>query len=122
MAIGFAPPDGRLIYAALRDQTIELRAVETGKPIGPPLRHTAQVAYITFAADGRTLVCGSAYRSVHLWDVAEGKELVKIGVDDQSVTNAGAVACSNDRSRLAVYTYPFRLTVYDLPSGKCAAH
>jgi WD40 repeat protein len=118
LAVGFMAPDAKLVYAAARDKTVELKEVETEEGIGTPLVHSGMVRLVSFASDGRTLVTGSDYHTFHLWDVADSKELKRFRPDQEIVSSESAVVCSNDRSRLAVCSYPGRLRFYQLPSGK----
>jgi WD40 repeat protein/tetratricopeptide (TPR) repeat protein len=47
----------------------------TGKPVGPPLRHSSRVRYATFSPEGSRVVTASSDRTARVWDVATGRAL-----------------------------------------------
>src|SRR5262249_47175945 len=49
--------------------------VATGRPLGKPLRHEAEVYAVAFSPDGRTVVTGCHDNRVQLWDAATRKRL-----------------------------------------------
>src|SRR5262245_53412642 len=57
------------------------------------LRHTSAVSSLSFAPGGRRFVAGSANHTVHIWETATGRELVRFRAEEQSF-GAPAVAFS----------------------------
>ena len=49
--------------------------VETGKPVGDPMPHTAMVMKASFSADGRRIVTACADRTARMWDAETGKPI-----------------------------------------------
>jgi WD40 repeat protein/serine/threonine protein kinase len=64
--------DGTLIVTASADQTAQVWDAETGKAVGPPLRHAARVHQATFSPDSRTVLTISADKTARLWDAHAG--------------------------------------------------
>src|SRR5439155_652177 len=68
----FSPDGSRL---AVGGASLQLFDVATGNEIEALPGHQAMVAHLAFLSDGRTaLTRGGAENTVHLWDVATGKE------------------------------------------------
>lgn len=68
-------PDGQIIAAGLRDNTIRLWSVASGKSLATLKGHTASVAGLVYSPDGKTLVSGSEDNTVRLWNAETGKVL-----------------------------------------------
>jgi RNA polymerase sigma factor (sigma-70 family) len=81
---------------------IDLWDTTTGKKLCQLTGHQDSVLSVVFSCDGRTLVSGSADRTIRFWDVTSGKELRRIRGLDHGV---GKVAISPDGKRLASIGY-----------------
>jgi tetratricopeptide (TPR) repeat protein len=68
-------PDGKTILSGSVDNTARLWDAATGRPLGPPLEHSAYVIAAAFSPDGRTILSGYSDNTVRLWDVATGRLL-----------------------------------------------
>jgi WD40 repeat protein len=69
-------PDGKLLAAALDDETAVLWDASTGERKAVLKGHDGRVRHVAFAPDGKTLAtAGSRDRVVALWDVATGKRV-----------------------------------------------
>jgi WD40 repeat protein/serine/threonine protein kinase len=64
--------DGRLVATACGD-TAQVWDAGTGRPIGPPLRHTARIRAVALSPDGRLLLTGGDDRVARLWETATGR-------------------------------------------------
>jgi hypothetical protein len=73
-------PDGQTLVTASHDGSARFWDAESGKQLGPTLRHTDAVLCVAFDPDGRRVVTGTKDGVVRLWAVppapAEG------GVED----------------------------------------
>jgi Tol biopolymer transport system component len=80
-----------------------------------PGRTWIPIYCLAFSPDGKSLAAGTSDKTVHLWDVASGKDLRRLG-EPRMVVHA--VAFSPDGKSLAVGTYDDHLTVWDLETGQ----
>jgi eukaryotic-like serine/threonine-protein kinase len=66
-------PDGRVALTGGADDAARLWDLDTGKPLGLPLRHLGAVVAVAFSPDGRVALTGSADGTARLWDAATGE-------------------------------------------------
>lgn len=67
-------PDGKLLATASGDQTLRLWDVDSGRPLGRPLRgHKDEVLGVNFNRRGDLLASASADGTARLWDVPSGR-------------------------------------------------
>ena len=75
-----ASPGGKLLAAGSADRTVQLFAIQDGaerlKPVARLEGHAGPVLCILVGRDGKTVVSGSADRSIKVWDVA-GRRVVR---------------------------------------------
>lgn len=77
-------PDSKLL--AFSGTAIRLCDVATGKAIGPPAGHEADVSCLVIAPDGRSVATFSSFdRVVRVWDAASGRPLVHIAAHNSYV-------------------------------------
>src|SRR5262249_6517433 len=86
----------------------------TGKELVRFLGHTADVTALAFSADGKLLASGSKDKSVGLWDVATGKQIIRIAVPNA----ADAVLFSGDGKNVVVRESDRTLREFDINTGK----
>jgi uncharacterized membrane protein YqiK len=66
-AVAFSS-DGHCLVSGSADKTLRLWDVQTGQPLGEPLRgHGGSVLSVAFSPDGRCLVSGSQDETLRLW-------------------------------------------------------
>src|SRR5262249_41683293 len=68
-------PDGNTILPGSGDRTARQWDAATGRPIGPPLEHLANVNSVALSPDGQTILTGSNDKTARLWDAATGRPL-----------------------------------------------
>jgi WD40 repeat protein len=88
-------------------------------PTAAPARrlapHAGRVSGLTFSADGRTLVSGSADETVRVYAIPSGD--LKLTLPGHG-GGAGQVVLSGDGSRLAVSCYDGTVKIWALPEGR----
>jgi WD40 repeat protein/energy-coupling factor transporter ATP-binding protein EcfA2 len=108
-------PDGKTMASGLRDNTIHLWDVVTGKEIGKLAGHLERVAGITFSPTGNTIASCSWDNTIRLWDVESGKEIGKLTGHLNSVTS---VAFSPDGRTIASGSWDRTIRLWDVESGE----
>ncbi|MCV2441286.1 WD40 repeat domain-containing protein [Paucibacter sp. DJ2R-2] len=74
-AVAFSP-DARSVASGSSDWTLRIWDVQTGQPIGEPMRgHEGEVRSVAFSPDGRLVVSGSDDKTLQLWDAKTGKPI-----------------------------------------------
>ena len=81
-------PDGRRIVIADSDKTARIWDVETGAPVGPPLRHNGAVFYAAFSHHGRYVVTASEDKTARVWDSTTGQPITPPLAHEGKVTFA----------------------------------
>jgi hypothetical protein len=99
MSIGFSP-DGAMIASAGRDndRKINLWQTANGRLLRSLTGHEEAIFSVGFLPDGRTLVSGSADKTIKLWEVASGRVLRTLTGHTDVVSS---VASSSDGRALA---------------------
>jgi WD40 repeat protein len=107
-------PDGRLLAAPGRDNTVSVWDARTGKAAFALKGHTRFVHAIAFSADGRRVATGGADGTVRLWDARTGKE-------ERSLKGLGAmpgVCFSPDGRHVAAAGSDRIVHVWDAATGR----
>jgi len=115
-------PDGKII-AAVNDKNIIISDADTGKQNFILTGHTAPITCLSFSSDGVRLASGSANGELIVWDVAGGKQELKL----QGVTEGSspfvqyeifATAFSPDGKHILTGNTYGEATLWDANSGK----
>jgi WD40 repeat protein/tetratricopeptide (TPR) repeat protein len=114
-------PDGKH-FVRVSGDSAQLRAADTGKPIGDALKHKHEVSLAVFSADGRRLLTlaqkagqDSADVEVRVWDAATGKPT---GPAIELLSLVEHAAISPDGARAATATAAQKVHLWDCATGK----
>jgi WD40 repeat protein len=107
-------PDGRLLLA-VKGREVERWQIVTGQSAGPSLIHGEEVRRLLVSPDGRLLVSvsGKPPERVHLWDLAEGKE---IGQPRSHPARIGEMIFRSDSGAVAI-TSGHHVGLWDAHTG-----
>jgi WD40 repeat protein len=83
-------PDGRWVATAGLDGTARVWEVDSGRSVGPPLRHSSAVHYVAFSSDGRQVVTVGPDRAARVWDVSNGRMHAELPDGSQGLAVFGA--------------------------------
>jgi WD40 repeat protein len=111
-------PDGSLLahITAREPNKVHVARAATGELVRTLPGHVGRTALAAFSRDGQRLATVGNDRTVRVWDVATGAELLKIDEPDRRTIHG--VEFSPDGKRLAWKTLEGWLAVYDATSGK----
>lgn len=108
-------PDGKIIASAENvPAEIKLWSVETGEVIKVLTGHKSPVKSVAFSPDGRTLVSGSHDRTLKLWDIHSGQEILSL----RHIKQVETVAFSPNGKVLASGGEDSKIRLWSLENGK----
>lgn len=90
-------PEGKLLAGGLVDNSIHLFDVALGKEIKTLSGHSGAVYALMFTSKGDQLVSASADKTVQIWNIADGKSMVR----QKHGAAVQALALSKDGTRIA---------------------
>jgi WD40 repeat protein len=116
-------PDGKTIYTADQDGTIRVwdtaGVLECSELEAPP---ETEIMGMALSPDGRRAATGGGNkdRTIRVWDLEEGKELLKFPTPQANAwsTNAGSLAFSPDGSTIAGICTDGRVHGWEASTGK----
>jgi WD40 repeat protein/class 3 adenylate cyclase len=109
--VAFSPVDNNVLLTASNDGTARLWDIDGA--LTTMLAHDRAPTFAVFSPDNLHLLTGGGESVVHLWDVASGREIAKLDMQE-SVRTA---AFSPDGSRVVTASLGGRITVWDV-AGK----
>jgi eukaryotic-like serine/threonine-protein kinase len=100
VAIQFSP-NGKMIATNSPGATVQIWDAATGRPLGKPLQHAADVVWLVFDRAGQRLATASMDKTVRIWSVQTGQMLTPPLVHADPLHVRNSVTFSPDGSRLA---------------------
>jgi WD40 repeat protein len=94
-------PEGSLLVTASADGAAQLWDANTGRAVGGPLRHEAEVLWAAFDPAGSRVATASRDKSVRIWSVQTGQAIAPPLIHADSLHTHNSVTFSADGARLA---------------------
>lgn len=114
-------PDGSCLASASRDATVKLWNPETGRLLHTLEGHTSEVYSLAFSPDGRRVFSG-AERAVLIWDVASGRQLMRLtGTRPVALFPGDQTLATASYEGLVTLRRPFSWRMDDYPGDKSMA-
>jgi tetratricopeptide (TPR) repeat protein len=89
--------------------------VETGRAVGEPLRHEANVTSVAFSPDGKRVVTGSWDDTARVWEVETGRA---VGEPLRHEDWVNSVAFSPDGNRVVTGSSDYTARVWEVETGR----
>ncbi len=102
-------PDGRLLAASTRENTVVLYDTSTGAKTLTLSGQGVPITHLEFAGDGRTLAGADEMGDILLWDAANGQMRPIVKAD----ANIRAFTLSLDGGRIAVFSGAVTVDIWD---------
>ncbi|HMC67332.1 MAG TPA: hypothetical protein VKI65_20525 [Gemmataceae bacterium] len=106
--------DGKFLLAAGKDNSAQVYQVETGNPIGAPLKHRGPITAALFTPDSKLVVTAGEDDTVRTWDANTGKPAAEPMPHSNAVT---ALALSKD-GKLVISASGKSAAVWELLTNK----
>jgi WD40 repeat protein len=110
-------PNGKMIATNSPGATVQIWDAATGRALGKPLQHAADVFWLVFDGAGQRLATASRDKTVRIWSVQTGQMLTPPLVHADPLHVRNSVTFSADGSRLATVAGS-SAQVWDAASGR----
>jgi WD40 repeat protein len=110
-------PDGSRVVTASADTTAQVWDVETGKPIGDPMKHKSWVRTAEFNQDGTQVVTASYDGTAQLWNAQTGKALLQSPLRPAG-SKVYTARFSRDSKRIVTASDDGTAQLWDAQTGK----
>lgn len=116
-AIQFTPDGAGIATAARLDRVVKLWDSGNGRLQRALRGRGGDVTGLTFAADGRRLVCSRSDNTTQVWDSSTPQQARFIGAEPPAPRVHGGLAFSHDGRLLATHAWGPRITLWEVGSG-----
>ncbi|ETO15603.1 G-protein beta WD-40 repeats containing protein, partial [Reticulomyxa filosa] len=106
-------PDN-VIAVCLRNQTIELCDIQSGKILMKLEPHNHSIYNLNFSSDGKYIISSSFDRTIQLWDIESGKKIKQF---EGGAIDISGVQFSSDGQKCLSFTHE-AISIWDVQSGK----
>jgi WD40 repeat protein len=117
MTLAFSP-DGKSVLTGDGTGIAQRWEVNTGKALGPPLRHQRAVWAVAFSPDGKTFATGGTEGIARMWDTATSKPL---GTSLRHQDEVAALAFSPNGQTLLTGSADQTARLWEVSTGKSLA-
>jgi WD40 repeat protein len=108
-------PDGTKVLTGDAEGIARLWNMETGEPIGLPMKHDLQIAALAFRPDGKVVATGSWDSTARLWDAETGEPVGHPMTHENSIV---ALAFRPDGKVIATGSWDNTARLWDAETGK----
>jgi WD40 repeat protein len=108
-------PDSKLILTSSDDKTVRILEVESGKPIGPVLKHDAKVFRAVFSPDGKLILTASDDHTACLLEAGSEKPKGTVLKHDAAVESA---VFSPNGKLILTASFDDTVRIWEAASGK----
>jgi WD40 repeat protein len=117
LALAFSPDGSLLASAARQDRRVKVWNVADRQLVHDLAKHTDSIHALVFSPDGKSLGSASVDRTVRLWDLSSGRELLAFGEHEQPLAINGLAFCADGRGVTSV-SVDGVVKVWDAGTGK----
>lgn len=107
-------PDGRMVATGVRDGSVGLWEVPTGRPLLPMLRHAGLVSAVSFSPDSRLLASASDDMEARIWVASTGDVLHRLRHQD----HVSDIEFSPDGTKVVTASDDHTARLWDVASGR----
>jgi WD40 repeat protein len=108
-------PDGKRALTGSHDRTAQLWDLDTGRPIGSPMRHMGALVSLAFSANGKYVASGSADHKARVWRAENGQPVTPF-LEHKGLVRS--LAFSPDSRTLLTGSEDGTAMLWQIPTGK----
>jgi WD40 repeat protein len=120
LALAFSPDGSLLASAARQDRRVKVWNVASGELVHELANHTDSIHALVFSPDGKCLGSASVDRTVRLWDLSTGREVLAFPEHAQPLAINGLAFCADGQRLMSVSVHGV-VKLWDAVTGNTVA-